>query len=72
MYGIGNNEEYDFKTKYPYKLTTQLCTLKQSNSSKISLVDARSDLPKLKFPMKLGKPVNCVTDYDKEEFLQAI
>ena len=45
--GSDINYDYAFKTKSPYKVTTQINTPKQSNSSKRPLMDARSDPSKL-------------------------
>ena len=54
------NDGYDLKKKLPYKLITQLLTLKQSSSSERALMDARSDPPKLKFHGELGTSDDCV------------
>ena len=35
-------------------------------------MDARYDPSKLEFHRKLGISIDCVTDYDKQEFLQAV
>ena len=58
--------------KNPYKLTTKHHTPKQYSSPKRALMYVRSDLSMLKYHGKLEKPVDCVTDYDKEEFIQAV
>ena len=72
MVGSCLNDEYDIKTKPPYKLTTQLRTPKQSSSSEIDLMDTRSYPYRLKFHGKLETPADCVTKYDKEEFIQSV
>ena len=70
MCGSDINDDYNLNTKSLYKLTTQLRIPKQSRSSEIYLMEVRSDPPKLKFHGKLETPADCVTKYDKEEFLQ--
>ena len=67
-----HNEMYAAKNKSLYKLTTQICTLKQSISSKISLMNAKSDPFKIKIQGKLETPADYVTKYDKEDYLQSI
>ena len=70
--GSDLNDGYYLKTKSPYKLPTRLNTPKQSSSSWKSLINAGLDLPKLKFHGKLETPADCVTEYDKGKFLQAV
>ena len=69
MGGSDINYKYALKIKYSYKLTTQLQTPKKYITSKIALIDVRSDLPKLKFHGKLDTPSYFVTGYEKENFL---
>ena len=65
MGGSDLNDDYYFKTKSLYKLTTQRCTLKQSISSKIDLMDGRYDPYKLKTHGISETPADCINKYEK-------